>query len=429
MQLLERDDERAALDAALEHSHAAGRVVVVAGEAGIGKTALVASAVERRARRRVLWGVCDPLVTPRPMGPLWDVAHELGGPVLAAMERGAAREELLATILGELAGDAPSILVVEDLHWSDDATLDLLALLARRLVRARGCLVMTCRTDALAERPEVRRLLAALPPEGSDRVEPAPLSERAIAVLAGQAGRDAAGLLALTGGNPFFVTEALAAPAGHAVPGTVRDAVAARVAALGPEARAVVELVAVVPGSAELWLLTGALGAEAGAIDACIDAGILVLQGDAVAFRHDLARRAVEDAIPPLRRRRLDGLVLRALEDAGGADPARLAHHARRAGDEAAIRRLAPAAARTASAAGGHRQALEQWEAALATYEDLAPGGRAAAGPGRSGTEDGAASTRPRGRGGGSGGRAGRAEALEGVAVEAYLCGRQERAW
>jgi DNA-binding CsgD family transcriptional regulator/tetratricopeptide (TPR) repeat protein len=200
----------------------------------------------------------------------------------------------------------------------------------------------------------------------------------------------------VSGGNPFFVTEALAVPADGGLPASVRDAMALRVGLIAPRARAVLEGAAVVPGAAEPWLCAEVVGADAAAIDECIEAGLLHLHGEALAFRHDLARRAVEDAISPLRRRELDRFVLEALEARGDADPARLAHHARRAGDAAAIRRLAPLAARAASAARGHRQALEHWEAALAA-------------------EDGT-------------GGAGRTAALEGVAVEAYLCGHPERA-
>ncbi len=366
--LVERDHERGILESAIEESRTAGRVVVVAGEAGIGKTALVAAACDGLRERRVLWGACDPLITPRPMGPLRDVVGQAAG----------SREAVLATALEELAAGA--VLALEDLHWADDATLDLVTLLGRRLPRTRGCLILTCRPDA---RPEVRQALGALPRECVRRVEPEPLSQDGVAQLARRAGREPSDLHAVSGGNPFFVTELLAAPAGG-VPASVREAVAWRVAAIGPQARAAVELAAVVPGPAELWLV----GAEG--LDEGVAAGLLQLHGDTVAFRHDLARRAVADALAPLYRRELERRVLAALEAAGDADPARLAHHAQRAGDAQAIRRLAPAAARAASAAGGHRHALEHWEAALA----------AQAGD----------------------------EALEGVAVEAYLCGRSDRA-
>jgi len=392
LELLERGTERAALAAALADSWHHGRVVVVAGEAGIGKTALVTSVCEGIAGRRVLWGGCDPLVTPRPLGPLRDVAAQVGGALAEAVADAGSRERVLAAALDELSGEERAVLVVEDLHWADDATLDLVALLGRRLARSRGCLVLTCRSDALSERPEVRRVLGALPRDCVRRIEPAPLTEAAVAVLAHKAGRDPRDLHAVSGGNPFFVTEVLAAPAGAAVPASVRDAVALRVGALDAEARRVIELAAVVPGPTELRLPADTVGASAAAIDACIASGILSVQGEAITFRHDLARRAVEQEIAPVRRRELDRMVLRALEAAGGANPARLAHHARSAGDAGAIARFAPAAARAASAAGGHRQALEHWEAALTAAD---PDGT---------------------------------EALEGVAVEAYLCGRPERA-
>jgi len=379
VELLERDGEREALEAAIAESRVAGRVVVVSGEAGIGKTALVSSLAEAH---RVLWGACDPLITPRPMGPLRDVARQAGGPLAEAVD--GSREDLLSAVLDELR--APAALVVEDLHWADDATLDFIALLGRRLPRSRGCLILTCRREL---RPEARRVLAALPRECVRTVEPEALSAQAVALLAERAGRDASDLYATSGGNPFFVTEVLAAPAGDHVPASVRDAVAMRAAAAGPEARAVAELVAVFPGPADLALVVPLARADAAAIDRCVETGLLQLRGDALAFRHDLARRAVEDGLSPLRRRELNARVLRVLE-ATGEDAARLVHHARHAGDAEAIRRLAPAAARAAAAAGGHRQALEHWEAALEA--------------------------------------GGETEALEGVAVEAYMCGRHDRA-
>src|SRR5919107_5073337 len=210
MELLERDREREALEQAIEESRSAGRVVVVAGEAGIGKTALVSSLADGH---RVLWGACDPLITPRPMGPLRDAADEAGGALADAVE--GSREDLLSGVLDGLG--APAALVVEDLHWADDATLDFVALLGRRLPRSRGCLIVTCRPDL---REEVRRVLAALPRECVRTVEPDALSEEAVALLARRAGRDATDLHATSGGNPFFVTELLAAPAAERGPGT-----------------------------------------------------------------------------------------------------------------------------------------------------------------------------------------------------------------
>ena len=243
----------------------------------------------------------------------------------------------------------------------------------------------------------MRRLLGALPAEGLRRLALAPLSEAAVAALGAHLEREVpADLHAHTGGNPFFVTEALTAPRRRNIPVTVADAVAQRVGALDAAAQAVVELAAVVPGEVEIWLLEDAAGATPEAMDACVDLGLLQVRGAALAFRHELARRAVEDAVSPIRRRALDRVVLQVLEARGGVDPARLVHHARRAELPDAVRRLAPAAARSAAAAGSHREALEHWEAALAA--------------GAGDDDDDAL------------------PALEGVAVEAYLRGDVERA-
>ncbi len=383
MDLLERDRERAALECAFAEAHE-GRVVLVAGEAGIGKTRLLQSVLG--ASGGVLWGACDPLITPRPLGPLRDAVRQAGGALAAALDAG--REPLLTAMLDVLAEPGVA-LVIEDLHWADEATLDLVALLGRRL--ARGCVVLTCRREELGGRSDVRRVLAALPRDRLRLIEPAPLSAAAVGAMATGHAVDVETLHRVTGGNPFFVTEALAAGP-DAVPASVREAVAYRLAGLSDAARAAVQLVAVVPQAAELWLLADTVGARPAAVDEALRAGILELRGEAVAFRHELARAATAADLGDLHRRELETLVLAALLARGDVEPARLVHHARAAADADAVRRLAPVAARAAAAVGGHRQALDHWEAALA-----------AGGPAD-------------------------VEALDGVATEAYNCGHTERA-
>jgi DNA-binding CsgD family transcriptional regulator/tetratricopeptide (TPR) repeat protein len=385
--LLERETERAALAAALAEARHEGRAVLVVGESGIGKTRLMRSVLDE-CDLPVLWGACDPLTTPRPLGPLRDVARQAGGPLAAAIG-GGSREELLTALLDAL--DAPpSVLVVEDVHWIDAATLDVLALVGRRLATQHGALVVSGWPEALGPRADVRRVLAAFPRDVLRIVEPTPLSHDAVCALAAARDRDGTEVYNSTGGNPFFVTEALAAAPGEAVPTTVHAAVAARHAALPDSARDVLDLVSIVPGPTPLGLLEALTGATADGVDTCLQAEVLVVRGDeAVAFRHELACQANARALGVLRRRALEAQVLAALEATGDAEPARLVHHAQGAGDQDAIRRHAPTAARAAAAVAGHRDALAHWETALA------------AGCG--------------------------AEAVEGVATEAYLCGRAER--
>ncbi len=105
--------------------------MLLAGEAGVGKTALVRAFCERHPGVPVLTGACDALFTPRPLGPLLDIAAESGGELQALAERGPPPAELLAALARSLR--SPRILVLEDLHWADEATLDVLRLLARRV--------------------------------------------------------------------------------------------------------------------------------------------------------------------------------------------------------------------------------------------------------------------------------------------------------
>jgi DNA-binding CsgD family transcriptional regulator len=258
------------------------------------------------------------------------------------------------------------VVVVEDAHWADEATLDLLVFLGRRMERTSALLIVTYRDDELGADHPLRGVLGALPQGVVHRVRPQPLSEAAVAELARRAGRPAAGLRALTGGNPLLVVETLAA--GDAgVPMTVRDLVLARLAGLPADAQEVVRLVAVVPTRAELWLLEAALPPSPLAVEVGVSAGLLVVDHEAVGFRHELLRQAVEGSLSALGRRELNRRVLEVL--AGVPEPAvdvaRLAHHARQAGDPEAVLRYAPAAAGQAAAVAAHREAVGHYRAVL----------------------------------------------------------------
>jgi DNA-binding CsgD family transcriptional regulator/tetratricopeptide (TPR) repeat protein len=368
MDLLERASALRELDELLAGTPGGGRLVLVSGEAGVGKSALVDRFAERHGTdARFLWGVCDPLLTPRALGPLHDVARQTGGRLAAEIAAGGSREAVFATFLDEL--DRPGrrqVAVVEDAHWADEATLDLLVFLGRRLARSNALLVVTFRDDEVGPDHPLRAALGRLPRESARRLSLQPLSEGAVAELAGRAGRAAAGLYAVTGGNPLLVTEVLAA-AEPGVPATVSDLVLARLATLPADAQEVVRLAAVVPTRAELWLLEEALRPDPAAVEACADGGMLTVAGETVGFRHELLRQAVEGSLSDVRRRGLNRRVLQVLSDAAGreVDIARLVHHARQAGDVEAVLRHAPEAARQAAAVSAHREAVGHYRAVL----------------------------------------------------------------
>jgi DNA-binding CsgD family transcriptional regulator/tetratricopeptide (TPR) repeat protein len=374
MDLLERSSALGELGGLLAATAAGGRVVLVAGEAGIGKSALVRRfAEERSADARFLLGACDPLLTPRALGPLHDIARQTGGRLAELLAAGAPREAVFAALLDELdLGSRPRVVVVEDAHWADEATLDLLVFLGRRLERTRALLLVTYRDDEVGVDHPLRGAVGRLAPEAVRRLRLQPLSAAAVTELARRAGRPAAGLRELTGGNPLLVTEVLAA-GDTGVPMTVRDLVLARLAGLPADAQEVVRLVAVVPTRAELWLLEAALAPEPSAVETCVAAGLLVVDHEAVGFRHELLRQAVEGALPALARRELNRRVLEVLAGApeGEVDVARLLHHAREAGDVEAVLRHAPEAARQAAAVAAHREAVGHYRAVLPHAERL----------------------------------------------------------
>ncbi|MEP7282619.1 MAG: AAA family ATPase [Rubrivivax sp.] len=357
-----------------------GRVAWIAGEAGIGKTSLLRRFVRQPDvdATRPLWGACDPLFTPRPLGPLHDMAGGLGGGVAAALARHADRVEVFAAVRDAL-GRTPRCLVIDDLHWADEATLDLLADLGRRIDDTRTLLLASYRDDEVSPQHPLRRVLGALP--GAARLTLAPLSTTAVRQLAGLRRVDVDALHRHTGGNPFFVTEWLASlgtvgSGGRddalGVPPTVRDAVLARAARLPVGAQAALAAAAVVGPRIEPALLGQVAGVDAAAVMACVDAGVLRESGPALEFRHELARQAVLASLSATRQRALHAHTLQVLEAAApGEDLARLAHHAEGAGDATAVRRLAPAAARQALAAGARSEARAQFARAVRHADGL----------------------------------------------------------
>ena len=388
-ELLERSGELRSLEQRLAAVAAGqgGRLVLIGGEAGIGKTSLVRRfCAAQRGTGAVLWGTCDALFTPRALGPFVTVAEAMGGELAELVASEARPHEVATALTAGLGGSEPKIFVVEDVHWADEATFDVLRLLGRRVGDVRALVLVTYRDDELGRAHPLRLVLGELSSsEAIDRLKLERLSPAAVATLARPHGVDAARLHGLTGGNPFFVTEALAART-EAVPATVRDAVLARVARLGAAPMRLLEAVAVIPARTELWLLEAIAGESFGHLEQCIATGVLVSTARSVSFRHELARLAVEESIAPDRRLTLHRAALASLAEPVGAapDPARLAHHAEAAQDAGAVLRHAPAAARRAASVGAHREAAAQYARALRWARGAAPELRAELLEGRS---------------------------------------------
>ncbi len=346
-----------------------GSLVFVGGEAVVGKTVLI-----RRFRQEiqttatVFVGACDALSTPRPLGLLLDMAPAMGGDLERLIRDAAPREHVFQALLAAAGkGAKPTVVTFEDVHWADEATLDVLRFLGRRLDARRMLLLATYRNDEVGPTHPLRVVIGDLATAASvRRMTLPPLSQEAVRALAVDSTLDPVELHRQTGGNPFFVTEVLAT-AGQGIPATVRDAIGARMARLSPRGRALLEVAAVMGSRVEAQRLDEIVGRQPNALDECVAVGLLSVQGHVCAFRHDLVREAVLAALPFQRRVGLHAHALEVLRRAasGSDDLAALAHHADEADDRAAALAYAPAAARRAAALGAHREAAAQYARAL----------------------------------------------------------------
>lgn len=366
--LLERDSAFAQLLAATRDAiDGRGLTCLLSGEAGIGKTTLLNAWTQQVGPDcRVLVGRCDALFTPQPLGPLRDIAFSLDGRLAAMMDGGATQSAVFTAFLQDLADSETATLVVfEDVHWADHATFDLIKYVGRRIGRLRAMLVLSFRDDEIARDHPLRGVIGDLPAAALRRIALTGLSATAVATLARRAGVAADGLFVATAGNPFFVTETLASRL-SGVPETVRDAVLARVARLPERARALLDLASVVPGRIDFATVHAALqDAAQGALEDCLGRGVLLAAEGGVMFRHELARRAIEDTLPPLRRRACHAQILALLSTNPAIPASQLIHHAAEAGDGQRVPPLAIAAAIGAARLGAHHEAATHYATGL----------------------------------------------------------------
>ena len=373
MHLLERQDQLDILNRCLVEARAGvGKMLLVAAEAGYGKSSLIEHfTLAHRRDARTLWGACDAMGTPSALAPVHEIAAQTSLVSSASAAETPSRDWLFHKLFDELADpQQPSIVVLEDVHWADEATLDFMRFLGRRIQRTAAVFIATYRLDEVSANHPLRQALGDLTGHHVTRMRLSPLSAAAVALLAQESGRDAARLHRITGGNPFFVREVLAGEDDR-VPETVRDAVLARLVRCTAATRILAEFVSLSPSRTEVWLIESVLGPHKAAVDEADARGLLAVQSDSVGFHHELARQAVYSTIPPEPGRAMHDRILRALLQ-HGANAARLAHHAQLARNAAAILEYGPRAAEEAARVGAHREAAAHLAACLHYRSSLA---------------------------------------------------------
>jgi DNA-binding CsgD family transcriptional regulator len=353
-----------------------GEVVLLRGEAGVGKTTLLARCADQlNPRLRVLRGWCDPLGAPRPLGPLTDALDGLdaaAGAGLAEAVDSGDTARIYRQLLAALGDRDRWVWVIEDAHWADGATLDLVRFLARRITTLRLLLVISFRDDELAATHPLAVTLGDLANyAGVTRIGLEALSLPAVATLAAGSGLNAEQLYHVTGGNPFFVTEVLAAGPDaltrKSLPRSISEAVHGRLGRLSAKGRETAHAVAVCGPRADVSLLEKMYPEARTALYECLGAGVLTAHGDLVGFRHELARRATVAQIPDFDRIELHRRALAALAKSAD-DPntlAALAFHADEAGEAEATIRYGIAAAERAASLGANREASSLYALAL----------------------------------------------------------------
>lgn len=412
VQLREREAALTALGSAVGAARSGrGAVALVTGEQGLGKTSLLRHFSSHLSDdTRVLWGTCDDLITPRPLGPFRDIASHCSPDVVAALTSGQPPHRLHSILLEDLAG-RPTLLVIEDVHWADDATLDAVTIIGRRITDLPVLLVLTFRDEDVAPDHPLRTALDALQHTTALHLSLPPLSRAAVADLtrvavadltsaaeatladpaeagltpADLAEAEAERIYEITAGNPFYVSEMVAALTPDALcldrprelPPSITTSVLARCARLDRRARELVELVSMSPGRMSTNVLAEMVPGWAVDAEEPERLHLLEVGPRDVGFRHELTRTAVYENLPAARRYHLHASILTALLNIDG-DPANVVHHAEGAGSSDTIATYAPLAARQAAALQSHREALTHFRRAVVTADSLAGPERAA---------------------------------------------------
>ncbi len=370
MQLTERDGFLALLNARFKPAAAGeGHCVYVGGEAGIGKTSLVREFCrDKTATCKIYYGTCDALFTPRPLAAVYDIAWQINPGVLQANASGIEdRAGLFARLFYALSIEKETtIIVFEDIHWADEATLDFIKFLGRRITQLRCLFILTCRNDEINARHPLKHLLGQLQPDAFTRLLLTPFSRAAVEKMAAVKGSSGADVYAITGGNPFYVNEILASYS-PGIPDNIKDSILSVYDRQDAETKQAWQLLSLPPGGLEIAFLEEINPQYTAAIAQTLEAGILILKNGLLFFKHELYRRTIEASLSPSARTLFNKLLLELFlahfDGENGTE--RIIHHAKNAQLYNVVIQFAPLAAKQAAAVGAHIEAAKLYYSAI----------------------------------------------------------------
>lgn len=376
MELLEREVYLNNLSNSFnELSKGNGSVVLISGEAGIGKTSLIEKfAHQIDDKVNILWGTCDALFTPRPLGPLYDIAAQLKNGLLNLLDNQTARSTIFAKFYKILQeSNSPNILIMEDVHWADESTLDLIKYLGRRADKINSLFIVTYRDDEIGAAHSLRLVIGDIPAKYLVKIKLPALTEKTVEKLADTHGIK--NLYQVTSGNPFLVTELLNHK-DEGVPSTIKDSILTRVSRLSKQARDFVELVSIVPNKTEKWLVNEIIPLDPKMLDECFNSKILKMDEGVISFKHEISRLVVEESLSDLKKEIYNEKILRFLLKQEKIDNylARIIHHAAKANNKKVIINYALDAAKQASLLGAHGLAANHFFNVLKFADEIPTG-------------------------------------------------------
>jgi len=373
MELIERAGPLSLLRSKFEDVSAEeGHCIIVNGEAGIGKTSLVRAFCQGIKEKATIYlGTCDALFTPRPLAPLYDIIWQLLPSFSQLSPHIEDRVNLFTQFFHSLGSqDGTTILVFEDIHWADEATLDFIKFLARRITRIHCLFILTYRDDEVHALHPLRNLLGQLPSHSFTRLQPAPLSKDAVSKLASEKGYNGEDVYSISAGNPFYVNEILASYS-PGIPENIKDSILSVYHRLDDKTRRLWEILSVQPTGFEVDYLEKIEPQYDTSLAPCLEAKILLLRNGRLFFKHELYRRTIETALSPFLRIALHKTVLQRFRDnfERNGEIYRIIHHAKNANEHGLVVHFAPLAARQAASLGAHLEASRLYFSAIEYFQ------------------------------------------------------------
>jgi hypothetical protein len=368
MELVERAAALSSLQTEFEKiANGEGHCVFISGEAGIGKTALVKAFCKQQRQKCIVYqGSCDALFTPRPLAPLYDIMWQVKSDLWRTSHTIDERSQLFLEFFHELSRQKENIIIVfEDIHWADEATLDFIKFFARRISQLRCLFIMTYRDDESNSGHSLGTVLGSLSTDLFSRIRLEPLSKQAVYKLADEKGYNRETVYRISGGNPFYVNEILASYS-PGIPENVKDSVLSVYNQQEEETRKAWQICSVVPEGLELGRFAKLKSTWEG-IDRCFALKILIVKNNRVIFKHELYRRTIEASLSPFKRIELNKNILDVLLDSyeEGEDIERIVHYAKNANENEVVVKYAPVAARQAASVGAHIEASKLYLTAI----------------------------------------------------------------